>query len=145
MVTFCNVSGEWGVRVEGGSVAFARPNARMTATKRSGETTDVVLVAKQETGVRRGQPFEVWTIADTRRVSAYRGGRRSPATAYDLAEPEAPRDPGVLPEPAPTPPQPTTAPELFAWLLAKPVAEDVAFRIARDQNGADEARVGVSW
>lgn len=143
MVTFCNVSGVWGVRVAGVALAYAQPNARMTAIKKSGETKDVVLVSKQQTGTARGEPFEVWTIRGARRVSAYRGSFLTPRDASQVAA-DYLAEPTAAP-PAPEPPQPTTAPELFALLLAKPVAEDVAFRITRDQNGDDEARVGVSW
>lgn len=78
MVTFIKLKsdGYWGVKVAGDELRSAAPGVVFQVTKRSGETKAVTLVALQEGESRvRDLGYQVWSIAETRPASAYRGGR----------------------------------------------------------------------
>lgn len=145
-VTWMNLGGVWGVRVDGPELAVAAPGVVLLASRKDGTQSPVTLVAEQELGTRRGEAYAAWSVAGAKRVS-YGGRWRGAADeqVFVVGQSASYNLPAPAPAPAPAPEQPTTAPELFALILAKPVHVDVAYRITRDQDRAYEARVGVSW
>lgn len=91
--TFCRLQdGVWGVRLarvdETERAPF--PGALVDVTKRDGTTKTCTLVSRENDGVVRGAPFEVWRIAEEKRAYAGRRYRLRRVEQASLASQTAP-------------------------------------------------------